>query len=209
MKEKEKYAAIRSARETTYRKGAAVCTGRVGNTGYRAGEERGIWTREDYGTAAVRELTIIFIHADRKKVLHDFFFWFLEKESEKTCGRIAARLEKAQVEATEAVIRQVAAYRAEGILPMLTEAVLEKKLAWIREAKTIGALKEIAAPCVPRMAGDGTFQEGPYHVPEEEMILWSRISMEVPLNEKGYRRYEELFCRIFPEQGKEIFRTGR
>ena len=59
---------------------------------------------------------------------------------------------------------------------MLTEAVLEKKLAWIREAKTIGALKEIAAPCVPRMAGNGTFQEGPYHVPEEEMILWSRIS---------------------------------
>ena len=43
---------------------------------------------------------------------------------------------------------------------MLTEAVLEKKLAWIREAKTIGALKEIAAPCVPRMAGNGTFQEG-------------------------------------------------
>ena len=72
----EKYAAIRSARETTYRKGAAVCTGRVGNTGYRAGEERGIWTREDYGTAAVRELTIIFIHADRKKVLHDFFSGF-------------------------------------------------------------------------------------------------------------------------------------
>lgn len=51
-------------------------TGRVGNTGYRAGEERGIWTREDYGTAAVRELTIIFIHADRKKVLHDFFSGF-------------------------------------------------------------------------------------------------------------------------------------
>ena len=95
-----------------YRKGAAVCTGRVGNTGYRAGEERGIWTREDYGTAAVRELTIIFIHADRKKVLHDFFFWFLEKESEKTCGRIAARLERAQIE--DVYKRQSEAIKKEG-----------------------------------------------------------------------------------------------
>lgn len=137
-----------------------------------------------------------------------FFFWFLEKEVALR-GRKAERLEMARVEAIAAVMHQVTAYRAEGILPMLTEAVLKKKLAWIQEAETVGALKEIAAPCVPRMTGRGTFLEGPYHVPEEEMILWSRISLEAPLNEKGYHRYEELFCRIFPEQGKEIFQAGR
>lgn len=51
----------------------------------------------------------------------------------------------------------------------------------------------------------GELKTGPYHVPEEELLIWSEISLEMVLNDAGYRRYAQLFMELFPEEGEEIF----
>ena len=42
------------------------------------------------------------------------------------------------------------------------------------------------------------FVEDPYILPEEELIGWSCVSLQVPLNAVGAARFQELFNRIFP-----------
>lgn len=42
-------------------------------------------------------------------------------------------------------------------------------------------------------------------MPEEELLIWSEISLEMVLNDAGYRRYAELFMELFPEEGEKIF----
>ena len=52
------------------------------------------------------------------------------------------------------------------------------------EAKTKVEIQEILKPSMPVHTYSG-FREGPYHVPEEEMLIWSRLSLEAPLNQTG------------------------
>ena len=42
-------------------------------------------------------------------------------------------------------------------------------------------------------------------MPEEELLIWSELSLEVVLNEDGYKRYEQLFTELFPEEAEKIF----
>lgn len=104
----------------------------------------------------------------------------------------------------EKVAGQVTAYMEDGVIFWLPMRVLFKKCSMIEQAETKKALSEIAKPSLPK-GSCGRFREGPYHVPEEELLLWSRASLEAPLNAYGYQRYMELFARFFPEQAKEIF----
>ena len=73
------------------------------------------------------------------------------------------------------------------------------------EAKTKVEIQEILKPSMPVHTYSG-FREGPYHVPEEEMLIWSRLSLEAPLNQTGYKRYMELFSRYFPGEADEILK---
>ena len=84
-------------------------------------------------------------------------------------------------------------YEEEGFLPGLVETVFCKKAVFIMKAKTKAEIEEIIKPSTPRYSG-GTFYPGsPYHVEEEELILWSKASLKAPLISQGYKRYQELF----------------
>ena len=37
-----------------------------------------------------------------------------------------------------------------------------------------------------------------------ELICWSEASLRAPLNEYAFRRYMELFCRMFPEESEAL-----
>jgi len=87
-------------------------------------------------------------------------------------------------------------YREHGIMSELVHAVFMKKLKMIKEADTVNELKAIERGCIPSFNGNQFFP-GPYHIPEEELILWSLTSLKAPLVSAGLRRYTDLFEQIF------------
>lgn len=91
----------------------------------------------------------------------------------------------------------------EHIVFFLVLSILEKKCRMLCAAKTKKDIQEILKPSLPIHTYNG-FREGPYHIPEEEMLIWSKLSFMTPLNETGYKRYMELFSRYFPEAAKMI-----
>lgn len=133
----------------------------------------------------------------------NFFFFFFKKA--EAAWDMEDRLAGERLAAAAKVMQYVQAYREDGILVWLTDRVLEKKLAWIKEARTKAELAEIVKPSVPRYNG-GSFWEGKYHVEEEELILWSQASLMAPLNQTGYNRYMELFREFFPKEAGEILK---
>ncbi len=103
------------------------------------------------------------------------------------------------------VYRNVLQILDEQIVFFLALLILEKKCRMLCEAKTKVEIQEILKPSMPVHTYSG-FREGPYHVPEEEMLIWSRLSLEAPLNQTGYKRYMELFSRYFPGEADEILK---
>lgn len=69
-------------------------------------------------------------------------------------------------------------YAKDYIVFWLPLRILFKKGAMIEDAETKKELDEIVKPSVPKGCY-GKFEEGPYHVREEEMILWSRASWKL------------------------------
>ena len=74
-----------------------------------------------------------------------------------------------------------AQYEEEGFLPELVETIFCKKADFIMKAKTKAELEEIVKPSTPRYSGGIFYPGSPYHVEEEERILWSKTSLKAPL----------------------------
>ena len=100
-------------------------------------------------------------------------------------------------------MRGIAAqYEKDGFLPELIETVFCKKAAFIMKAKTKAELEEIIKPSVPRYSGGIFYPGNPYHVEEEELILWSKTSLKAPLISQGYKRYQELFEKYVKDEAR-------
>lgn len=97
-----------------------------------------------------------------------------------------------------------AQYEEEGFLPELVETVFCKKADFIMRAKTKAELEEIIKPSTPRYSGGIFYPGNPYHVEEEELILWSKTSLKAPLISHGYKRYQELFEKYVGSRVKDI-----
>lgn len=119
--------------------------------------------------------------------------------------RKKSEVKMAALQALEIVKAQVAGYAEDCFLFILALFIMEKKSRMILEASTKQELQEIVKPSVPRW-NYGTFLTGPYHVLEEELIMWSKASLAAPLNEDGTRRYQEVFSKLFPKQAAAIWK---
>ncbi|MFR1350993.1 MAG: hypothetical protein ACLSCA_01015 [[Clostridium] symbiosum] len=106
----------------------------------------------------------------------------------------------------DSIYRRVYGYLGDSIVFFLVLIIMEEKSRMITQAHTKQELAEILKPSIPRW-NYGSFMEGPYHVRAEEAILWSKASLEAPLNEDGYKRYMEAFIEFFPEFKKELLGT--
>lgn len=115
-----------------------------------------------------------------------------------------AALKQAAYRAILVVRMTVTGYVESHILFWLALRIFYQKGCMIEQATTKKELDEIVKPSVPK-GNCGTFHEGPYHVYEEEMILWSKASFEAPLNDYGYKRYMKVFSMFFPKEAEEIF----
>ena len=89
------------------------------------------------------------------------------------------------------------AYHHLGYIRQLTTAIAEKKCNMIQKATFKAEINRILELRCPRYDGN-KFIEDPYILPEEELIGWSCVSLQAPLNAVGAARFQELFHRIFP-----------
>lgn len=112
---------------------------------------------------------------------------------------------QASLQALLRVRRTVTGYAEDYFAFFLVLSIMEKKSRMIITASTKRELQEIVKPSVPSW-NYGNFLTGPYHVLEEEAILWSEASLEAPLNDDGVRRYQEVFSKLYPEQAAEIWK---
>ena len=103
---------------------------------------------------------------------------------------------KAKCEAIGNALSCAKYYRECGIMSELVHAVFRKKMKMIEEADTVADLKAIEKGCIPHFNGN-QFLPGPFHIPEEELIMWSLTSLKAPLVSAGFERYTELFRQVF------------
>lgn len=99
----------------------------------------------------------------------------------------------------------IKAYQKEYFHETLVQAILDKKTAHICEATTKADIKEILSIPKIRYNGNKIVPVGKYHIPEEELIIWSNTSLKAPLVSHGFERMMELFAQIFP--GVNLFET--
>ena len=104
-------------------------------------------------------------------------------------------------------------YDERGYTEKLLNGIAEKKGAMIMSASSKTEMDKILKPKAPHFDGvrfiadrfDGVrFIADRYLLPEEELICWSEASLRAPLNEYAFRRYMELFCRMFPEESEAL-----
>lgn len=106
-------------------------------------------------------------------------------------------LKKLRISALNKVQHRLNAYHHLGYIRQLTTAIAEKKCNMIQKATFKAEINRILELRCPRYDGN-KFIEDPYILPEEELIGWSCVSLQAPLNAVGAARFQELFHRIFP-----------
>lgn len=111
-------------------------------------------------------------------------------------ARYSPAVVKAKHEAIEKALVCTRHYRECGIMSELVHAVYRKKMEMIQNADTVADLKAIEKGCIPHFNGN-QFLPGPFHIPEEELIMWSLTSLKAPLASAGFARYMELFEQVF------------
>ena len=140
-----------------------------------------------------------------ERLLLEAVYRHARKELAKDESKTAA-VKAAAYAALDTIYRRVYGYLQDSIVFFLVLIIMIDKSRMITQARTKQELAEIVKPSIPHW-NYGTFREGPYHVRAEEAILWSRASLEAPLNEDGFKRYMEVFTELSPEFEKELLGT--
>jgi hypothetical protein len=88
----------------------------------------------------------------------------------------------------------------------IVHPIIQKKIAFIKAAESKKQIKEILKLTKVHYSGGEVRPIGPYAIPEEELAIWSRTSLNAgaPLIAPAAKRYTELFLHIFPELSEEI-----
>lgn len=90
-----------------------------------------------------------------------------------------------------------AQYEKEWFRADLVEVIFCKKAAFLMEAVSKTEIEKILKPSTPHYSGGKFYPDGPYHVEEEELLLWSHTSLSGPLISYGQKRFEELFEKYY------------
>ena len=117
---------------------------------------------------------------------------------------ISETLRTAKSEALLKLKSYLGNYRQAGYDPVLLGRIARKKGRFLMDAKSKTEIQKILKSSKPAFNG-AAFFTGPYFVPEEELFWWSEASLRAPLNEYGFRRYQEVFTLVFPKRSKKIF----
>lgn len=113
------------------------------------------------------------------------------------------RVRTLRLEALKTLQSRLEEYRKNGYMAEMVTSIAWKRSRMIMEAETKAEMKKILAHSCPHYDGR-RFVTDKYHVPEEELILWSEASLRGPLDSTGYERYCEVFRELFPKLGESV-----
>ena len=111
-------------------------------------------------------------------------------------GKYPPAVEDAKCEAILKILGTTRSYRQHGFMGELVHTIFRRKVEMIREAGTVKEINAIEKGSIPHFNGS-RFVTGQYHIPEEELILWSLTSLKGPLIAQGFERYLEVFKQVF------------
>lgn len=98
-------------------------------------------------------------------------------------------------------------YAKDGFDEKILDAIMEKKARLILDATSVQDIQELSMPPKPYYDGNKWFFSK-NSVPEEEMVLWSKISQKAPLTSEAAKRYEELFEQFYGMSVDEMMNGG-
>ena len=98
------------------------------------------------------------------------------------------------------LMKEIRGYHDKGFMEKILFQIARKKLDFLMVAKSRKEVNEILRPSLPVYNGNTFLPNGPFHVEEEELVIWSIVSIKAPLNHEGFMRYHQLFKRIVEEQ---------
>lgn len=127
----------------------------------------------------------------------------LQETAEIMAQEMPKRVKEIRLSVVNETRKCLSRYARLGYMPELLCAIAEKKCAKLKTISTKEEARRLSQPRCPAHTGDGFVQDDMI-IPEEELICWSEISLQTPLNEAGFRRYMELFRQILPEKSKKI-----
>ena len=96
------------------------------------------------------------------------------------------------------LISLINAYQKECPNEKMLQVIFDEKAAFICEATTKADIKEILGPPKIYYDGNKVRPTGRFHIPEEELIIWSLTSLNGPLISHGFERMTEVFAQVFP-----------
>lgn len=127
----------------------------------------------------------------------------MRESAEIVAQEMSERIKAIRLSVITETRKYLSQYARLGYMPELLCAIAEKKCAKLKTISTKEEARRLSQPRCPAYTGDGFVQDDMI-IPEEELICWSEISLQAPLNEAGFRRYMELFRQILPEKSKKI-----
>lgn len=98
----------------------------------------------------------------------------------------------------------MAQFEKEGFLEELVDRVFCKKAAFVKAATSKAQIEKIMKPSTPRYSCGEFYPGGPYHVEEEELLIWSRTSMLGPIIPSAQKRFEELFKKYCGKENTDL-----
>lgn len=96
-------------------------------------------------------------------------------------------------------VRTVNSYQTANFIPRLLLIILFKKLDFLSKATTRSEVDAILKPSVPLFRSGQFFPSSPYHVQEEELLLWSYVSPSMKLSSEAAERAYILFLNFQEE----------
>lgn len=120
---------------------------------------------------------------------------------------ISDRIKEIRLLALKELYSYLKHYEELGYVENLISKIAEKKISMIMQITSKEEKDKVIKSKCPKFNGN-KFIPDKYNIPEEELICWSEASLKAPLNETGFNRYMELFRKIFPEEGMEIFKDS-
>ena len=95
-------------------------------------------------------------------------------------------------------------FHNQGFIPALVKTAFEKKIAFVLEATTSAEIREIMKMSIPSYNYSEIVPSGPYHVEEEELMLWFGVVPYCKLKAEANERICYLFNKFFPLEARYV-----
>ena len=99
-------------------------------------------------------------------------------------------------------------YEREFMNDELPRVICAKKIVFILGAGTKKEIEEILQFSKVHYNGNEVVPSGQFHIPEEELLIWSLTSLKAPLVDAGFKRYMKLFRELLPQHAWVLDEKG-